>query len=72
MHTILPELGDFSAYSIDAHGRAGSLSLLWDKAVSVNVSSSSFHHIDAVIKWEGDEIEWRFSGIYGWPETQHK
>jgi len=56
---------------MDTHGRAGGLSLLWDKAASMNILSCSSHHIDTIIKWDGDDVEWRFSGIYGWSEAQH-
>ena len=72
MDSILPELGGFSAFTIDAHGRAGGLSLMWDNLVTVHILSYSSHHIDAAIKWERYETEWQFSGIYGWPDTQHK
>jgi len=57
---------------VDARGRAGGLELLWDKMVNLTLLSYSLHHMDASIKLEGKDIEWRFTSIYGWVKTHFK
>ncbi|KAJ8431505.1 LOW QUALITY PROTEIN: hypothetical protein Cgig2_003254 [Carnegiea gigantea] len=39
---------------------------------AINFLSCSFHHIDVSVQREGPSNIWRFSDIYGWPETQQK
>ena len=34
--------------------------------------TQSSHHIDVEIGEGDDEPSWRLTGLYGWPETQHK
>ena len=49
-----------------SHG--GGLALFWKKDLHLSVESSSQNHIDVVIN-KGKENAWRFTGIYGAPET---
>ncbi|KAJ8446312.1 hypothetical protein Cgig2_005843 [Carnegiea gigantea] len=48
------------------------LALLWEKSIKLSLCSYSSNHMDANISWEGEDVEWRFTGIYRWPETQNK
>ena len=65
MDVILPELGDFFGVFMDSGRCASGLALLWDKSMDITLLSSSFNHIDARIRWEGEGSFWHFSGIYG-------
>jgi len=67
MTTLLSDLGNFHGLFVDARGRSGGLGLLWSDTVNVNLLSCSMHHIDA-IQWKGEDVSWRFSGIYGWSD----
>ncbi|KAJ8453215.1 LOW QUALITY PROTEIN: hypothetical protein Cgig2_008099 [Carnegiea gigantea] len=51
-------------------GRSGDLALLGRKGLDVKLLSMSLHHIEVAIKGLGVSNEWRFTGIYGWPENQ--
>lgn len=51
--------------------RAGGLALLWKNSADINVDSASLNHIDAIIN-KGREDAWRFTGIYGFPESNKK
>ncbi|KAJ8435872.1 LOW QUALITY PROTEIN: hypothetical protein Cgig2_028580 [Carnegiea gigantea] len=57
---------------VDARGRSGGLALLWLKDIEVALLTQSSHHIDVEIGGRDDEPSWRFTGLYEWPETQHK
>ncbi|CAL1360252.1 unnamed protein product [Linum trigynum] len=52
-------------------GRAGGLSIWWNDEVQITVMDHSQHHIDDKVV---DELagEWRFTGVYGWPEGIEK
>lgn len=52
-------------------GRSDRLSLLWKKDISVRVKSFSRYHIDACTQ-EIDLVEWRFSGVYGYPNASSR
>ncbi|KAM5550671.1 hypothetical protein ABKV19_027155, partial [Rosa sericea] len=43
------------------------LALLWSHHLNVDVRTSSFHHIDAIVSEIGHVESWRFTGIYGFP-----
>ena len=61
------------AVSCDGDGRKrrGGVALIWGGNVEIKIQSFSLNHIDAIICQEGREW-WRFSGIYGHPETENK
>ncbi|KAJ8452602.1 hypothetical protein Cgig2_004938 [Carnegiea gigantea] len=40
--------------------------------VDVQLLSYSLHHIDTTIRLEGEEVVWRFTRVYGWPESHLK
>ena len=72
MDRILHKIGDFFGIFVDAKGWAGGLALHWDKSMTVDLLSCSFHHIDVSITLAGVNSTWRFTGIYGWSESQQK
>ncbi|KAL0003477.1 hypothetical protein SO802_017258 [Lithocarpus litseifolius] len=51
--------------------RAGGLALLWKNSVSIKVVGSSLNFIDGIVN-DGHEDSWRFTGIYGFPESSRK
>lgn len=72
MGSIKHKLDDYDGIHADSCRRFGGLALLWDKILTISLMSYSFHHIDIRV---GDGLgasPWRFSGIYGWPESQAK
>jgi len=72
MEWVRKKLGNFFGVYVDSRGRAGGLALFWEKSVKLNLCSFSGHHMDANICWEDDAEEWRFTGVYGWPESHNK
>ncbi|XP_061999325.1 uncharacterized protein LOC133716660 [Rosa rugosa] len=59
----LPHIAHF-----DCVERAGGLALLWDDSISVRVQDVERYYVDAYIQ-APNEVEWRFTGFYGHPET---
>lgn len=55
----------------EARSRRGGLALLWKEEWTVDICSYSTHFIDAKIRSVGMD-EWRFTGVYGWPEESNK
>jgi hypothetical protein len=55
---------------VQSSNKGGGLVLFWNDDLNVSIKSYSHSHIDAIIK-EGTEEAWRFTGVYGAPET-HK
>lgn len=56
--------------TVNSEEARGGLSLLWKENCSLTAKSYSKNHIDSEICWEGKT--WRFTGIYGFPETTQK
>ncbi|KAL0411507.1 UNVERIFIED_CONTAM: putative mitochondrial protein [Sesamum latifolium] len=54
---------------VNPAGRSGGLALLWQKSIEVQLQSFSRWHIDVSVKLEESSDWWRFSGIYGKPDT---
>ncbi|KAG8645534.1 hypothetical protein MANES_10G071301v8 [Manihot esculenta] len=55
-------------FSVNRQGSGGGLSLMWKSHVSVSVVGFSSNFIDSVVL-EGN-VQWRFTGYYGFPESQ--
>ncbi|KAL0451955.1 UNVERIFIED_CONTAM: hypothetical protein Slati_1173600 [Sesamum latifolium] len=51
---------------------SGGLALLWQKSVEVQFQSFSSFHIDTSVRLNETEECWRFSGIYGEPESSKR
>ena len=52
----------------DRDGLSGGLALLWDDSIRVDVKDVQFFYIDVNITGS-DDIQWRFTGFYGHPDT---
>lgn len=60
----------FGCFAVKSLGSKGGLCLLWKDEVDLRVSSYSRNDIDSVTTLEGKQ--WRFTGIYGFPEGDKK
>ncbi|XP_048496581.1 uncharacterized protein LOC125495795 [Beta vulgaris subsp. vulgaris] len=61
--------------AVDCEGegrrRRGGLALMWRSTIKIQITSFSANHIDVIVG-EEDQGEWRFTGIYGFPEEENK
>ncbi|XVF53939.1 hypothetical protein PTKIN_Ptkin05aG0140600 [Pterospermum kingtungense] len=58
-----------SCLMVDSRGRGGGLALLWEVEAGVEILSYSIDHIDALIGKKGSDMEWRYTGFYGKPDS---
>jgi exonuclease III len=56
-------------FVIDSVGRSGGLILLWKNDINIEIQNYSRRHINAIVSMGRDGVKWKFSGIYGNPET---
>ncbi|KAL0292490.1 UNVERIFIED_CONTAM: putative mitochondrial protein [Sesamum radiatum] len=68
METLKRRLNLFGV-CVSPIGRSGGLVLMWQKSVEVQLQSFSHWHIDASVRLEDSGEWWRFTGIYGEPDT---
>ncbi|KAK4387777.1 hypothetical protein Sango_2384300 [Sesamum angolense] len=54
---------------VDSKGRSGGLALLWQKSIEVQLQSFSSYHMDVSVRLNEAGDWWRFTGIYGEPDT---
>ena len=67
--TLMRKLGFHSMLISESDGRSGGLLLLVKKEVKITQRSVSNQHIDVTVD---DGQTWRFTGIYGEPDWNHK
>ncbi|KAJ8422351.1 hypothetical protein Cgig2_014892 [Carnegiea gigantea] len=72
MKTIKKTFRDFDGVMADARGHSGEVALFSKKGLDVSLMSISLNHVDPTVKNVGCLLEWRFTGIYGYPETHSK
>ncbi|KAL0286138.1 UNVERIFIED_CONTAM: hypothetical protein Scaly_2800100 [Sesamum calycinum] len=58
--------------NVDPKGRSGGLAILWQKSVDIQLQSFSRYHIDVSVRVKESDEWWRFSGIYGEPDTSKR
>ena len=75
MDFVLKKLKIERKIAVDCEGegrrRRGGLVLFWTQDVDIQVVSWSHNHIDVIVR-EADGFEWRFTGMYGFPEEENK
>ncbi|XP_059450950.1 uncharacterized protein LOC132181728 [Corylus avellana] len=69
MERIKVQAGFESNFVVNNVGRSGGLALLWNEDIGVEIQNYSRRHIDAIVKLEGNGIEWKFTGFFGHPEV---
>ncbi|KAK4394019.1 hypothetical protein Sango_1872700 [Sesamum angolense] len=57
---------------VPSSGKSGGLVLLWPRSVNVLLQNFSHNHIDVSVQLEYSSIWWRFTGIYGQPDTNQR
>ena len=70
MDSIRRKLGYENCLEVECRGLSGGLALLWDRDVHLDVCSFSTNYIDAIVTTDGGQ--WRFTGLYGFPEANRK
>ncbi|KAL8485009.1 hypothetical protein ACS0TY_027348 [Phlomoides rotata] len=72
---VARKLGFDSHLGVDCgllYGPRRSSGRSWNSEIDVEVTSYSTNHIDVTIHNTNGDGDWRFTGIYGWPEDQQK
>jgi ribonuclease HI len=69
MENIRHKLGYSNMFVVDCVGKSGGLGLLWGEGVVVDIQNYSHRHINSVVHDENRNIQWKFTGFYGHPET---
>ena len=72
MRDFTKKLDDYDGIFVDSRGHSGGLAMRWKKSLQVTLLSCSSTHVDVSIQWTPNDPQWRFTGIYGSPETQNK
>jgi hypothetical protein len=66
---LMRKLGYDSLSVHESDGQSGGLLMLWGTETKIKVQSVTKNFIDVIIE---DEIDWRFTGIYGEPSWNQK
>ncbi|KAA3474191.1 reverse transcriptase [Gossypium australe] len=67
MEKVRKSCGLFNGIDVEAEGTRGGLSLAWKDDIVVTLRSFSKWHMDVLIKEDGNQEDWRFTGPYGSP-----
>ncbi|XP_045797508.1 uncharacterized protein LOC123891638 [Trifolium pratense] len=83
LHNISPQFtnnfaASYSFYHVDCtlngdKGRSGGLILLWNNySCNVDIKDVDFNYIDMLVTNLSNSVQWRATGVYGYPKHQHK
>ncbi|KAA3475444.1 reverse transcriptase [Gossypium australe] len=67
MEKVRRSCGFLNGVEVTAEGSRGGLCLAWKADIDVTLRSFSNWHLDVLVKEEGNQGEWRFTGLYGSP-----
>ncbi|KAA3462890.1 reverse transcriptase [Gossypium australe] len=67
MDRVRKSCGFMNGIDVGAEGSRGGLCLAWKGGIEVMLRTYSKWHIDVLIKEDGIQEEWRFTGFYGSP-----
>ncbi|KAL0340133.1 UNVERIFIED_CONTAM: hypothetical protein Sradi_4530100 [Sesamum radiatum] len=69
---VLKRKFELNGVCVPSVGKSGGLAVFWDKSVSVQLQNYSQNHIDLSVQIEEGQPYWRFTGIYGEPESSKR
>ncbi|KAL0357534.1 UNVERIFIED_CONTAM: putative mitochondrial protein [Sesamum calycinum] len=69
---VLKRKFELNGVCVPSVGKSGGLVVFWDKSVNVQLQSYSQNHIDLSVQLEEGQPYWRFTGIYGEPESSKR
>jgi exonuclease III len=69
MEIVRIKLGFHNMFVVDCVGKSGGLALLWESDFDIEIQNFTRRHINAVIRSPMNAEQWKFSCIYGHPET---
>jgi exonuclease III len=72
LQVLRNKLGFEGMLTMDPIGRGGVLAFLWLNPREVEVLNYSLRHISALIKLEGSDLSWKFTGFYGNPDRNQR
>jgi hypothetical protein len=56
-------------FVVDSVGRSCGLILLWKNDINIEIQNYNRRHINVIVSMGRDGVKWKFSRIYGNPET---
>jgi exonuclease III len=69
MEGIRVKLGFEGLFVVEPVGQSGGLALLWKEAHELEIHNYTRRHINALVKYEGEDIWWKLTCFYGHPVT---
>lgn len=69
LEALRVRLGFHCKLGVYRREQGGGLALFWKQEANIQINSYSHHHIDSLVN-AGMENSWRFTGFYGYSETQ--
>ncbi|XP_074318789.1 uncharacterized protein LOC141655618 [Silene latifolia] len=70
MAAVMVRFDEYCSMAVDSVGCSGGLAFLWRKDIDVVFRSTFVHFMDFDVRL--DNLEWRCTGFYGWPEVQNR
>ncbi|KAA3460530.1 reverse transcriptase [Gossypium australe] len=67
MEKVRKSCGLLNCIEVEAEGTHGGLCLAWKDDIEVTSRSFSKWHMDVLVKEDGNQEDWRFTGLYGSP-----
>ncbi|KAA3475146.1 reverse transcriptase [Gossypium australe] len=72
MEKVRKSCGLLNGIEVETEGTRGGLCLAWKDDIDVTLRSFSNWHLDVMVKEEGSQEEWRFTGLYGSPYLRYQ
>jgi exonuclease III len=69
---IRTKIGFNNMFVVECVGKSGGLALFWEDGNNVEVQNFSHRHINAIVHNRVVDVDWKFTGFYGHPDsTKH-
>ena len=57
---------------VPSKGQSGGIAMIWTKETSLDITTYSPHHIDAIVTKPETGFKWRVTGFYGHLDTHQR
>ena len=69
MENVRLKIGFNNMFVVESIGKSGGLALFWEDDIDIEIQNYSQRHVNTIVHNQQLNIDWKFTGFYGQPDS---